>query len=343
MPAGIVARVDGVQGGVITKAQFEHWLATLAHSGRPPGSNQAGIDPPRYSRCIAGLRAAVPAAAAHLPAPSQNQLKQRCAHTYAGLRTQAMQFLIQSVWLMGDAQQHGVSISQGELDRGVAQTKATQFGGEAGFKRFQQISGESVADFRFRVRLDLLATKLLHKVGAGSRQPTQAEITAYYNGHRRSFAQPERRDVLLVVTKTGGEALQARHELQAGESFSTVSHRHSIDGDSKRSGGRLSDVLRGQRHDAAFDAAVFASSPGRLAGPVRAAAGWLVFEVSKLIPARQLTLGQARAQVIAALQAPEQRATFQRFVQASARRWMARTHCDPGYAVAGCAGASQKS
>src|SRR5919202_3511407 len=123
------------------------------------------------------------------------------------------------------------------------------------------------ADLRFRVKLDVISNDVRNKVIKGKDNVTDAQISSYYNKNKSRFAQPERRDLLVVLTKTKAKADQARSALQSGQSFKSVAKQYSIDQASKSQGGKLVGVAKGQS-EKAFDDAVFSAPKGKLEGPV---------------------------------------------------------------------------
>ena len=131
----------------------------------------------------------------------------------------------------------------------------------------------SEEDILFRVKLDILQPKLTQKVTEGKTKVTDADIKAYYEKNKKRFAQPQRRDLNLVLTKTKAKADQAKKALESGKSFKAVAKKFSIDQASKAQGGKLPDVTKGQQ-DKAVDKAVFAAKKGQLLGPVKGQFGY---------------------------------------------------------------------
>ena len=89
------------------------------------------------------------------------------------------------------------------------------------------------------------------------------------------------------------KAKKALAELKSGKSFKEVSKKYSIDQASKSQGGKLPDVAKGQQ-EKALDKAVFAAKKGKVTGPVKTPFGYYVFEVTKVKPASQQSLSEAK-------------------------------------------------
>ena len=116
-------------------------------------------------------------------------------------------------------------------------------------------------DILYRVKLDQLQTKLTQKVSKDKVKISNADIEAYYAKNQKRFAQPQRRDLNVVLTKTKAKADQAKAELDDGKSFKVVSKKYSIDQASKAQGGKLPDLAKGKQ-DPALDKAAFAAKKG---------------------------------------------------------------------------------
>ena len=335
VPGNSVASVD--QAGDVTKTDFNHWLLVAAKGSQAPGANgQPQIpDAPDYTKCIASKRAALPKPAKGQKAPTDAQLKAQCAQEYAGLRDQVMQFLISAEWIQGEAKDQGVKVTDTQVQQQFQQTKKQSFPKESDFQKFLKDSGMTQDDILFRVRLDALSTKLREKVTKKSKTVTTADITSYYNKNKARFAQPERRDLLVVLTKTKAKADAARAAIQSGQSFSSVAKKYSIDQASKSQGGKLVGVAKGQS-EKAFDDAVFSAQKSKLVGPVKTQFGYYVFRVTKVTPASQQTLAQATPTIRNLLTSQNQQKSLNDFVTDFRKRWKGRTECRKGYVIQDC-------
>src|SRR4051812_44850361 len=154
----------------------------------------------------------------------------------------------------------------------------------------------SQEDILFRVKLDTLSNKLREKVTKGKDKVTDAQIAAFYNKNKQRFAQPERRDLRIVLTKSKAKAEQAKKAIQSGQPFKKVVKKYSVDQASKAQGGKLPAVAKGQQ-EKALDTAIFKAKKNQLTGPVKTQFGYYVFDVSKITPASQQTLAQAKATI----------------------------------------------
>jgi foldase protein PrsA len=186
-----------------------------------------------------------------------------------------------------------------------------------------------------RVRLDALSNKIRDKVTKGKDNVTDQQIKEYYDKNKGQFAQPERRDLHIVLTKTKGKAEQAKAALQDGQPFKKVAKQYSIDDASKAQGGKLPAVAKGQQ-EKAFDTAIFGADKGKITGPVKTQFGFYVFKVDKISAASQQTLEQAKATIKQVLASQNQQKALDRFVKDFRKKWKEETECREGYITQDC-------
>jgi len=340
IPGNSVAKVDGTS---ITKDDFNHWLKIAAISSQgqtdpevASGKKAAEIpDPPNFTNCVAQKQKTAPTPAKGQPAPTTTQFKQQCSTEYNGLRDQVLQFLISAQWIVGEAKDQGIKVTDSEVNTQFETTKKQSFPKEADFQKFLKSSGMGLDDLKFRVRVQALSDKLRTKVTKGKDTVTQAQIADYYNKNKSRFAQPERRDLRIVLTKTKAKADQALAALKSGQSFKTVAKKYSIDQASKNQGGKLLAVAKGQQ-EKALDDAVFKAPKGKTEGPVKTQFGYYVFDVSKITQASQQTLTQATPTIKQLLQSQNQQKALDDFVKDFQKRWKDKTNCRNGFVTQDC-------
>ena len=204
-----------------------------------------------------------------------------------------LQFLILEKWVSGEAADQGLKVSAKEQTAAFEKAKKDTFPKEADFQKFLKQSGMTVEDAKFQVAFNTVYDKLREKAIKGAEKVTDKDIAAFYDKNKKRFAQPETRDLRVVLTKTKAKADAARKALENGDSWSKVAKKYSIDQASKGNGGSLLGVAKGSQ-EKAFDDAIFArrrraSSPARS----RTQFGYYVFQVQKIVAAKQQTLKEA--------------------------------------------------
>jgi foldase protein PrsA len=339
IPGNAVVNVNGTP---ITTSTFNHWMAVAASSSAAaPGQTAPKAvvpDPPTYRACVAHLEATVPKPAKGQPKPTPATLKAQCEQQYAALKQQVLGFLISSNWVIGEASEQGVKVSDSEVQKQFNQIKSQQFPKEADFQKFLASSGQTISDLLLRVKLNMLSSKIQQKISKrAGKKPTQKEITAYYEQHKSQFGQPERRNIQIILTKTQAQAEKAKQEIQSGKGFASVAKRVSIDPVSKASGGSLPGVVKGQE-EKALDEAVFKAQLNVLGGAIKTPFGYYVYEVKKTLPASQQTLAQAQSSIQQQITAQSQQKSLSEFVKNFRKKWTARTECRNAYSVQDCKG-----
>jgi foldase protein PrsA len=327
VPPNAVAKVGD---STITKAEFNKWLRT---AGSGQGAGAAPPDPPNFTRCVAARgKQPVPKGTRK---PAAGDLRKQCKQEYDQLKSQVMQFLVQSEWIQQEAEEQDVKVSGAEVQRSFEDRKKQEFPNVKAYNRFLKTSGMNEKDILFRVKLDILQQKLTQKVTEKSAKVSDQDVQEYYDKNKKRFAQPERRNLNVVLTKTEGRADAAKKALDDGQSFKAVAKRYSIDEASKGQGGKLPDVTKGQQ-EKAFDQAIFRAKRGQLEGPVKTQFGWYVFEVTKITPASQQSLDQARDTIKNLLRSQRQQKALDEFIKDFREEYKDKTSCADDFRIAEC-------
>ena len=123
-PEEIVACVGA---RAISGADFAQW-AVVAEKDSPPAHRQPATE------------------------PSHTQMEQ------------VMGFLISSYWLLGEAQHLNIHPSSMAVRKRFDQLRHEQFRRPAAFKRFLERSGQTIAELLFRVRVNLVESKIQRRI-----------------------------------------------------------------------------------------------------------------------------------------------------------------------------------
>ena len=304
-----------------------------AKSSGQPGA--AIPKPPEFTACIAQAKKAAAKPAEGQPKQTDADFKKQCKQQYDQLRDQVLSLLISFEWIEREAEEQGVKVTDAEVKKSFEEQKKQSFPKDADYQKFLKDSGQTEADVMMRVRLDALSNKIRDKVTKGKDKVTDKQISDYYEKNKSQFAQPERRDLSIVLTKTEAKARQAKAALDSGQPFKKVAKRFSIDDASKAQGGKLPAVAKGQQ-EKAFDTAIFGADKGKITGPVKTQFGWYVFKVDKVNAASQQTLEQAKATIKQVLASQNQQKALDTFVKDFRKRWKEKTDCREGYVTQDC-------
>jgi foldase protein PrsA len=338
VPGNSVAKVRDT---TVTNSDFQHWLriAAISQQGQVPGQTGAPAvpDPPNFTNCIAQKRKTAPKPAKGQPAPSDAQFKATCQQQYTQLRDQVMQFLITSQWFQGEAADQGITVSQQQVNKQLDQTKRQRFPTPQAYNNFLKTSGYTTDDILFRLRLGLLQNKLRDRIVKGKSKVTDAQISRYYAKNRAQFGQPERRDLLLILTRQRGPADQAKAQLAGGAKWAPVAKRFSTDPQTKNAGGVLVGATKqGGQLEPQLATVVFSTPVNKLTGPVKTQFGWYVFKVTKVTPASQQSQQQATPTIKAILANQNQQKALDAFIKGFRDKWTALTVCRTGFVVQDC-------
>ena len=335
VPPGAVAKVGDTE---ITQEQFDKWMA-IATKGQAQGGPATELDAPEFTKCVAAKK--------KTPAPSGQgkqsdaALKKQCKTEYDTIKSQVMQFLIQAEWVTQEAEKRDVEVKPAQLQKTLEDQKKQAFPTEKAYKTYLKTSGMTEADILFRVKLNELQTKLTQDVTEDAKKVSDADVQEYYDKNQKRFAQPERRDLLIVLTKTEAKAEAAKQALDSGQPWKQVVKQYSIDETTKAQGGKLASVAKGQQ-DKALEDAVFAASKGEVEGPVKTQFGWYVFEVEKIAPASQQSLEQSRDTIKNLLRSQRQQKTLDAFIKDFREEYKDETNCSDDYRVAECKNAPKE-
>ena len=335
VPAGAVAKVGDE---TITQDEFDKWLKTAAQ-GQAQGGTAAVPDPPNFEKCVAAKKKQP------LPKgqqkPSDATLKKQCETEFDTLKTEVMQFLIQAAWVEQEAADQDVKVSDKEIKQSFEDQKKQAFPTDKAYQDFLKTSGMSEEDILFRVKLDQLQQKLTEKITQSATKVSEQDISEYYEKNKQRFAQPERRDLLVVLTKTEDKAKQAKAALEDGDSFKQVAKQYSIDEASKAQGGKLAAVTKGQQ-EKAFDDAIFSAKKGELVGPIETQFGWYVFEVDKVTAASQQSLEESKEAIKNLLRSQGQQKALDKWIKSFREEYKDKTECADDYRIAECNNAPEE-
>jgi foldase protein PrsA len=336
IPGNAVVQVGGAS---ITTAALDHWLA-VANDTNQASTGVAAPPlplPPDYTTCVAAQRKSA--------GSTTSTLKALCAQSYQALLNQILPFLIQTIWIQGEAADRGVSVSNAKLESSFQQARDTSnpaLKTSAEMNSFLAKSGETIADLKWYLYVKLLYAQVELKVQKDASKVTSAQIAAYYKKNLTALTKPSTRNLHLVETSNQATAATVKSLLAGGSSYATVAPKYSIDPTTKTAGGRMVGVSPSELN-AQLSAAVFAAKQGVLSGPVKTAFGYYVFTVDSITPSSVPSLA-AETATIRSLLTQQQVAKAENALQSGlTKKWMPRTSCRAGYVVSFCSNAPTTS
>ena len=182
------APVAVLGSATISAAAFDHWLV-IANDANQASTGKLAPPlplPPTYAACTAALRT-TPADAGDTAA----QLKALCVARYRTLRNDVMSYLVQAIWVEGEANARAVSVTGAQVKAEFAaqrKSASPSLATAAELDAFMAKSGQTIVDLKWRTRLNLLARAIQAEVQRKANHVSAAQIAAYYAAHRSEFA-----------------------------------------------------------------------------------------------------------------------------------------------------------
>jgi foldase protein PrsA len=323
----------------ITAAQVAHIMQVKnARTGAPLP------DPPRYSACIANLKATTAEAPAGTPPQSEAQLEHTCVGQYEEQLGAALSFAIHGHWLLGEAAEEGIKASEGEVLKELEASKKALGGGEK-FEAYLKSSGQSLAELKSEIRLNILSDGIFAIIAKKNHAAAGAEVARYYAEHAQQYSVPQGRDVRILRTATEPSVLRAKEQIESGQSFASVAG--AIPAIAQPLGakhGEVKDLTPGFYEEKELNDAIFSAPLNRLLGPIKLTArhrtiapetnsGFFLFEVKRIVPERRIPLAKVEATIATQLTQQQKQQNLASFIRAFKRKWTARTDCRPGFVI----------
>lgn len=253
----------------------------------------------------------------------------------------AMNDLLLSKWVSGEAQERGVTASDREVDQQLEQIKAQSFGGDdAQFQDFLERSKLTEEEAIDRVRLQILSQRIQEQVTTAEPDISDEDVEAYYNDNPDLFNTPERRDTRVIVTDNEADAQTVADGLSDAHGpgdWAKLAKKYSLDQDNAATGAMRLGVGEGES-DPQLDEAIFSSEKGEVVGPIETGEGWVVLEVDTIDPGTDVELDdETRTSIESTLAQQVQQEEGTRFQTEFVERWRIRTLCIAAVAIESCA------
>jgi parvulin-like peptidyl-prolyl isomerase len=258
---------------------------------------------------------------------------------YEELKTAALSELLDTIWIQGEAEELGISVTPKQIATELVQIKKTNFKSKAEFQKFLKTSHFSKADVLARVKLQVLSAQIQEKISQEAPPPSDAEIAEYYESSKNAqYTTKESRDVRFVINRNKTQVEKAKAILDKDDSAASwkiVAAKYSSDPTSKTKGG-LQPEISEESVQGALKKAVFDSATGEVKGPFSLQGNFFVVEVEKLNPPKVQSLAEVRSQISTQLTQQKQQEFFSEFVSNYQSKWSSRTFCADGFVIERC-------
>jgi parvulin-like peptidyl-prolyl isomerase len=284
----------------------------------PPGLGTISEDQLEHSVEIAAAQAQIK------PVPKPGSEK------YDELEKTALGELLDTVWIQGQAEEMGFSVTPKEVEEELEKLKSQAFKTEKQFKEFLKESHYTLEDVNQRVKVQILSTKIQEQLKEEAPGPSSGEIEEYYEAAKSSqYTTPETRDIRTVLNKDKAKVEEAKAQLEKDDSVKSwekVAKKYSTDPATKGKGGLQTGLAEGQVPEP-LNAPVFETDQGELGGPVKDSRGYIVFEVMKITPEKTSSLEEVKSQISTQLGEQASQQQFARFLRNYNSTWKSRTFC----------------
>jgi hypothetical protein len=245
----------------------------------------------------------------------------------ASQRAQALDFLISSHWLIGEAARQGLALPLGAVRRRMEE-RLSALSHASNINRALAATGRTISDVEFEARAALAAVKLRETIFSHVPAATEAEIVRYYQGHRQDLFGQERRVVDLIETpKSRSAAISLASRLNPGQPFAKRAIHETVDRPTLQEEERN---LNGH-----LVRAIFAAPLNRTAGPVSYFGKWVIFVV-RGVERTPLGLPEATGSITETLLRIRRQHALKAFANRYRREWRSETICRTGFVVSEC-------
>jgi len=291
----------------------------------------ANISEDKLDRTIVRLATSGEEAAKKPPKPGSKK--------YDELQEKAMTELIEGVWIRGEGEELGITVTEKQVEDELAAIKKQNFPTAAAYKKFLKDSKFTQDEVNQLVELQIVTKEIQTQISAQAPKPSSAEIEAYYEAEKEAqFTTKESRDVRLILNEDKGEVEAAKAALEKDSSpasWKKAAKKYSSDPTSGSKGG-LQEGITEEFLKGPLKAAIFDSPTGELVGPVKFEKNYVLVEVVKLNPKKEQSLAEVKAQIESTLGQQTQQEYLSEFVSDFDTKWTQRTVCADDLAMEKC-------
>lgn len=302
----------------------------VAHISSVP-DEFANISEDKLKRTVLRLATSGEEAAKKPPKPGSKK--------YEELQNKAMTELIEGVWIRGEGEELGISVTEKQVEDELAAIKKQNFPTPAAYKKFLEESQFTQEEVNQLVELQIVTKEIQERISAQAPKPSSDAVQAYYDAEKEAqFTTKESRDVRLILNEDKGEVEAAKAALEKDGSpanWKKVAKKYSSDPTSGAKGG-LQEGITEEFLKGPLKTAIFDSPTGELVGPVKFEKNYVLVEVVKLNPEKEQALAEVKAQIESTLGQQTQQEYLSEFVADFNTKWTQRTVCADAFAMEKC-------
>ncbi len=242
------------------------------------------------------------------------------------LASESLNDLIRQILIEGEVESGQITVSDEKIDETLATARATLENRGGNWQEFLTKTNVSEEDFREQTRQQLQFKELFDSRVAEPSEPTEEQIAEFFGEQRETFRTPDSiryRHILVrvepdadkTVWKMAEERVEELRSLaEEGINFEELAHKFSDDESTKKNGGLVAPVFRGQLSPA-LDALLFEAEVNDILEPVRTPEGFHLIRVEEKLPPRNLDLDEVREDITNYIKSQEKQANMAAYFQ----------------------------
>lgn len=254
------------------------------------------------------------------------------------LHTAAVGELLNTAWIIGEAEELGIKVTPKEIEAKLAEVKKESFKTEKAFQEFLKESHYTEEDVNQRIELQILSTKIQEKVSKEAPATSEGEAEEYYENEKASqYTKKPSRDVRVVVNENKKEVEAAQKALEADNSeasWKKVTKKYSP---TTEANAGLQKEISEEFLTEPLKKDIFTAATGELVGPVKQEKNYLLLEVVKLHPEEVEPFSKVKSTITTTLTQQGQEKYFSEWISSTFQpKWTSRTHCASGFMTEQC-------
>lgn len=216
---------------------------------------------------------------------------------YRAVQDQIVNYLVLREGYICEGKDMGIEVSDEEIDKRLDELVQQYYKGDK--KKFEAAlkeQGVSESQLRSELTMQIYQKKIYDEV-SGDVKVTDEEIREYYGKNKSQYETPATRTVRHILVKKKALATTIEQQLRNGASFEALVKRYSQDPGSKKTGGKLTDLAKGQTVPP-FDRVAFSIKTNDISSPVKTQFGFHIIQALTAVkPADTSTLAEVRDQI----------------------------------------------
>jgi hypothetical protein len=155
----------------VSQATLNHWMGVVLGGDYFAALNREApdglvSDPPNYASCVSVAARIVPKAAGK-PKLSEGQLRLKCKQLNAGIKEQALNYVLSVLWKQEEGAELGLRMpTEAQISSHLRALIYAQFKNPAYFRKVIAQQRRSLADVRFLIKRNILEVQIYSKITA---------------------------------------------------------------------------------------------------------------------------------------------------------------------------------